>query len=175
MSSLDLVWTTRVGGGGRTERRYLDFVIDGAPLSSLIDADFISPFGWLDEATRKADIDRLLGKSPPDMAHGRTSLYICPECGDLGCGAVTVLIERGDHVVTWKNFGIQNNYEDVVHTERLANIGPFTFDSSQYDELLRKLNGNTAEILAEIAALPQEGSNDSFEGREHDSILYPKT
>ena len=35
-------------------------------------------------------------------------------------------------------------------------------------------NGNTAEILAEIAALPLEGSNDAFPGREHDSILYPK-
>ena len=37
-----------------------------------------------------------------------------------------------------------------------------------------KANGNTAEILAEIAALPQEGANDDFGGREHDSILYPK-
>jgi len=37
-----------------------------------------------------------------------------------------------------------------------------------------KSNGNTAEILAEIAALPQEGANDDFAGREHDSMLYPK-
>jgi predicted DNA-binding antitoxin AbrB/MazE fold protein len=31
--------------------------------------------------------------------------------------------------------------------------------------------GHAAEILAEIAALPLEGSNDAFAG--HDSILYP--
>ena len=37
-----------------------------------------------------------------------------------------------------------------------------------------KKNGNAAEILAEIAALPLEGSNDDFSGREHDSILYPR-
>jgi predicted DNA-binding antitoxin AbrB/MazE fold protein len=37
-----------------------------------------------------------------------------------------------------------------------------------------KANGNAAEILAEIAALPLEGSSDDFDGREHDSILYPK-
>lgn len=36
-----------------------------------------------------------------------------------------------------------------------------------------RANGNTAEILAEIAALPLEGSNDTFGGREHDSLLYP--
>jgi predicted DNA-binding antitoxin AbrB/MazE fold protein len=35
-------------------------------------------------------------------------------------------------------------------------------------------NGNAAEILAEIAALPLEGANDAFAGREHDSILYPR-
>jgi predicted DNA-binding antitoxin AbrB/MazE fold protein len=34
-------------------------------------------------------------------------------------------------------------------------------------------NGNAAEILAEIAALPLEGANDAFAGRDHDSILYP--
>lgn len=35
-------------------------------------------------------------------------------------------------------------------------------------------NGNAAEILAEIAALPLEGSTDDFAAGEHDSILYPK-
>ena len=35
-------------------------------------------------------------------------------------------------------------------------------------------NGNTAEILSEIAALPLESSTDTFAGREHDSELYPK-
>jgi predicted DNA-binding antitoxin AbrB/MazE fold protein len=37
-----------------------------------------------------------------------------------------------------------------------------------------QINSNAAEILAEIAALPLEGSSDPFAGREHDSILYPK-
>jgi predicted DNA-binding antitoxin AbrB/MazE fold protein len=35
-------------------------------------------------------------------------------------------------------------------------------------------NVNVTELLAEIAALPLEGASDSFRGREHDSILYPK-
>jgi predicted DNA-binding antitoxin AbrB/MazE fold protein len=35
--------------------------------------------------------------------------------------------------------------------------------------------GNAAEILAEIAAMPLEGASDSFPGREHDLILYPKS
>jgi predicted DNA-binding antitoxin AbrB/MazE fold protein len=40
-----------------------------------------------------------------------------------------------------------------------------------HDEI--KTNGNAAEILAEIAALPLEGADDAFAGRDHDSILYP--
>ena len=31
-----------------------------------------------------------------------------------------------------------------------------------------------AEILSEIAALPQEGGAEEFSGRDHDSILYPR-
>ena len=37
-----------------------------------------------------------------------------------------------------------------------------------------KTNDNAAEILAEIAALPLEGSSDAFAGREHDTILYKR-
>jgi len=37
-----------------------------------------------------------------------------------------------------------------------------------------KGNGNTAQVIAEIAALPLERASDAFAGREHDSILYPK-
>jgi hypothetical protein len=33
-------------------------------------------------------------------------------------------------------------------------------------------NGNAAASLAEIAALPIEGDNDAFSGRDHDTLLY---
>jgi hypothetical protein len=46
LSSLDVIWATRAGGGGRTERHYLDFVIDGVALCSQFSADFIPPLGW---------------------------------------------------------------------------------------------------------------------------------
>jgi predicted DNA-binding antitoxin AbrB/MazE fold protein len=35
-----------------------------------------------------------------------------------------------------------------------------------------KTNNDAAEILAEIAALPLEGSRDEFGGRNHDTVLY---
>ena len=139
IATLDVVWTTRQGGGGRTERRYLDFVIDGVALSSQLNADFISPFGWLNAGDQEASIDLLLRKSPPDLPDGRTTLYICPECADLGCGAVTLLVERAANRIIWKEFGIQNNYDERVHTEGFENIGPFAFDGRQYHELFERI------------------------------------
>ena len=34
-------------------------------------------------------------------------------------------------------------------------------------------NGDAANALAEIAALPIEGDSSSFSGADHDSVLYP--
>ena len=36
-------------------------------------------------------------------------------------------------------------------------------------------NGNVANALAEIAALPLEGDTGAFSGADHDSVLYPKS
>ena len=35
-----------------------------------------------------------------------------------------------------------------------------------------KTDQHPAEVLAQIAAMPQEGSHQPFSGREHDSLLY---
>lgn len=138
-SILEVVWTTRSGGRGCTERRFLDFVVNGVALSSLLDTESISPFGWFDVNEQDASIDRLLGKSPPDVAQGRTTLYICPECGDLGCGAVTLLVQVATGAVIWRDFGVQNNYEDVVRSKGFEGIGPFTFDLDQYNQLFERV------------------------------------
>jgi hypothetical protein len=79
LSSLDLTWATRVGGEGRTERRYLDFVIDGVALCSRFRADFIPPLGWFADEEQLATIERLRRKMPPDLARYRTALCICPD------------------------------------------------------------------------------------------------
>ena len=145
-STLDIVWTTRSGGGGCTERRFLDFVIDEVPLWSRLKFDFISPFGWLSPEQHEASINRFLRKAPADLPDGRIALYICPECGELDCGAVTMLVQREADVIVWKDFGVQNNYENVVHRDGLEDIGPFRFDVRQYYELFvrvrRTIQGN---------------------------------
>ena len=139
VSKLDVTWAMRVGGGGRTERRYLDFVIDGVGLCSRFNADFIPALGWFAIEVQLATIERLRRKKPPDLAHNRIALCVCPECGDLGCGAISVSVEGGAGVIEWKDFGIQNNYEDVVHRQGFEGVGPFTFEAAQYHSLFARV------------------------------------
>jgi hypothetical protein len=41
-------------------------------------------------------------------------MFICSEGGDLGCGAITVIVEKHNGAIVWRNFGYENNYENEV-------------------------------------------------------------
>jgi hypothetical protein len=138
-STLEVLWATRSGGGGRTERRYRDFVLDGVGLSTVLAGDLISPFGWGSVDEQVAVVDRLLRRLPPDLPEGRVSLYICPECGDLGCGAVSVIVEGVVGGVVWRDFAYQNNYEDAVHRTGYEALGPFFFEERPYVQAMEQL------------------------------------
>jgi hypothetical protein len=80
---------------------------------------------------------RLVGDLPPARPGGRVVLYVCPECGDLGCGAVTAVVESADGEVVWRDFGWQNDYEPGVDLDMFKGVGPFHFEASQYEAQLR--------------------------------------
>ncbi|TPW13656.1 MAG: hypothetical protein FD127_1891 [Acidimicrobiaceae bacterium] len=128
-----------ITSNSQQERRFLDFVLDSKPTCPTVLAnggDNISPL-WLGgghEWCRTA-IDRLLGEAEPDAPGGRVSVYVCAECADLGCGAITVLVERSDATVSWRNWGYQNNYDDWF--VRLDDLPDVTFDAAQYALTLR--------------------------------------
>ena len=54
----------------------------------------------------------LVSQASPDSESGRVLLYICPECGDIGCGAYSVRIEKTDAGYTWGDFAYENGYEE---------------------------------------------------------------
>lgn len=131
MSTIELKWADRTLGGSQTPRRFLDFVIDGQSLYEKL-GDVISPLGWLSaEETRKV-VNRFLHKEAPDFPNDRTSIYVCPECGDLDCGAVSAVIERVGDDIIWRDFGYQNTYDDTIHFEDTEDVGPFTFNATEY-------------------------------------------
>src|SRR5579883_2027141 len=104
-------------GSYKSQRRFLDLVVGrislwerlGKPhdMVSVLCADFVP------SETLNA-VDRLLLKSEADLPNGRRSLFVCSECGDLGCGVITISVERAVDTMVWSDFGYENNYENQV-------------------------------------------------------------
>jgi hypothetical protein len=137
VSKLRLEWKRREGGGGRTQRDFLDFIVDGQPLSELV-GDQVSCLGWFVPKENAKAARRLLLKEPADLPNNRRTLYVCPECGDIGCGVVSLVVERAGDKIIWRDFGYENNYEGIIHAEGFAGVGPFRFDRAEYEEALGK-------------------------------------
>lgn len=98
MDTLKLGYARRKGetfknGTTKVERKYIDFIVSEQSLGQLFglpDLDLIGIFGWTDNKEyEEKQIDVFLGLAKPELETGRTGLYVCPECGDIGCGAVT--------------------------------------------------------------------------------------
>jgi hypothetical protein len=124
------------GGVHKSARRYVDFVVDGRSLGQLINSlgyDLVSVFTaeWENSYFEDAK-QRLLLQKDSDFPNGRRSLYVCSECGDLGCGAVSIIVEFQGESVIWRNFGYENTWEEIVRFEQLKDIGPFRFPLVSY-------------------------------------------
>lgn len=82
---------------------FYDFVVSGKSLYSelcRLGFDYISCLGWLDGFYDDEARARLLLKEKGDLPNGRVALYICPECADLGCGAITLTLSQdGDEII----------------------------------------------------------------------------
>ena len=134
---------------GKLEVDWLDFVIDGQSLGNIFSAigqgstagDLIGCLGWAANRPYEDDlIRRLLLKEASELETGRFLLYVCPECGDVGCGAVTATIDETPEAIVWKDFGHEVNYafedEPYFRLEGYEHIGPFRFNKGQYRETL---------------------------------------
>jgi len=107
------------------------------------------------------DFDRLLGAPAPPQLQGRTAMYVCAECGDLGCGAVTAVVEVGSCEVVWRDFGYQNDYEPFAQDAVLRGVGPFTFDRAAYSAVLsqfRSLVARPPRALGDVGEPESAGS-----------------
>lgn len=135
MNKLQLKWKKRKGGIGQSERDFLDFVINDVFLSEKF-GDVVSGIGCFRQSESEKTIRRILLEEPADFPNNRRSLYICPECGDLGCGAVSIIIEQRENKIIWRDFGYENNYSnDIMEYEK---IGSFIFDKKEYEKVLTR-------------------------------------
>ena len=143
-SVLELVPATRVGvkyagDASRSERHFLDFVVDSESLWEKVgkpkDSVSIICFEFSREETIK-DVNRLLLIEKAAIPEDRRSLFICGECGGFECGAVTASVVRDGKSVVWKDFGFENSYEENIHLGEYKGIGPYSFDWTPYERTL---------------------------------------
>jgi hypothetical protein len=134
LNRLELVPRQRLGGGGQTQRSWLDFVIDGFSLyDTLKVGDYIGCLGWGEPGNEASLLRQLLRKEQSQLPEGRVTIYVCAECGDLGCGAVTVAVSRDGDSIVWDHFGFENNYDpEMTNRESYSHVGPFRFEPNQY-------------------------------------------
>jgi len=72
-------------------------------------------------------------ESPADIAEDRVALFVCPQCGDLGCGAITCRLSRHGETVRWSQFAYEDGFDDDQNDfERYSAIGPFEFATDEY-------------------------------------------
>ena len=129
-----------LGSAFKSVRTFCDFVIDGQSVADIFRTrgfDLISVL-WIDapENLCREATQRLLRLQDADCPNDRRTLYVCSECGDIRCGAITVLVESDAETFTGKEFGYENNYEPGVSQEKLKDLGPFVFSRDEYSRVL---------------------------------------
>ena len=144
VSVLELAPATGIGveypdGTFKSQRHFLDFVVDGESLWEKIgkprDSVSVICFEYSHEETVKA-INRLLLTERAVIPADRRPLFICSECGDIGCGAITAFVVKEGQSIVWKDFGFENDYEENIRLDEFRHIGPYTFDWKEYESVL---------------------------------------
>lgn len=122
--------------------RFLDLCVNAGSLVDLIRArgpDLVACVGWGPDDWQTLQVRRLLGEEPPDFPGGRSSLLVCSECGDLGCGAISAHVVQDGDAVRWHTFGYENTYDpEGPSLDKYRDIGPFRFQRSAYEATLRQ-------------------------------------
>src|SRR5262249_42115128 len=120
----------------KRERHSFDFVVNGVSLFEVTEAFKYDMCGSLSNPQFEFEVARringgtaaTLTTDVPIGGH-RVALFVCPECGDLACGAITVLVSRTNVGVQWSDFRYDNGYD---FTSKLDLIGPFEFEWAAY-------------------------------------------
>jgi hypothetical protein len=112
MTIFALARASRTIGSGQSPRTYLDFVIAERSLKDLLRlSDFVTPLchQWQTDQVHRS-IEQLLLQSTSELRDNRVPIYVCAECGDVGCGVLSAEVVREGDSIIWRDFGRENNY-----------------------------------------------------------------
>ena len=128
MKNLEITWAYSKRRG-----KCLDFFVSGKSLLKEIERrgrDLVPRLGTSLLPIESSLRDMLLLHSTADSPSGRVVLYVCSECGDFGCGVVSVKVNREGSDFVWSSFVYENDGENKAI--ELEKIGPFRFSADNY-------------------------------------------
>lgn len=136
MDYLEYKWGLRKGGLGKSRRDYIDFVVNGQPLSeilNIVEFDFVGLFGWSDvpDAYELSLLYQLKGIKDSQLDSKRIMVYGCPECADIGCGSITCKLEEKSDRIIWRDFGYENGV-DAIDLSGFEKIPTYEFVKEDY-------------------------------------------
>lgn len=127
--------------GSQTRRDYLEFYVSGVSMKTrlgLEEADLITVFLFgISEQALQDQINIYRRKATSGVADGRIMLYVCPECGDLDCGAVMMTIRREGDKIIWSDFAFETGHGGI--SERITEVDSLAFDKSNYFAVFQEI------------------------------------
>ncbi|MEV1080981.1 oxidoreductase [Streptomyces sp. NPDC050211] len=128
-------------GDYQVHRDFVDFIVNDRPLLfQLSDLDAVSPLASdVPPAIFTAQVRSLMLETDAPLPGGRYVIYGCPECEDLGCGAVTAVIEQEGDDYIWRDFAWQTEEYADLDLNGYHGIGPFRFRGAEYRTALNSL------------------------------------
>ncbi len=142
MQKLNLTLSQFTGGN-----LFYEFDIDDVPLSNLLQVDLKELTGMFtpeaaDSGYFVSQIAKYIGRMPTD----RILLYVCSDCGDISCGALSAKIDFTENKIIWSDFAYENSIEIV---ERYPEVGPFEFSKEEYSATFLSIATDQAKQIAE--------------------------
>jgi hypothetical protein len=123
---------------------YVDFAVDGHPLSAIVRAaPRASEAKWIECCLPwhggDYDVDEtVLGKPARTSGLHQAYLFVCG-CGQIACGgAVVVDVQATPDSISFQNFALDNGYFPIA-------IPPIVFDRSQFEAAITDLERQVAE------------------------------
>jgi hypothetical protein len=103
----------------------IDFLVNGLSLFSATKAeqrDLLGCFTSVAVAGTNESLAKIFtGELPAELPDNRIGLFVCPLCGDLGCGAITFQLTSHGDSVTWSRFAYENSWDEAI-----TNFAPYS-------------------------------------------------
>lgn len=120
-------------------RSFYDLIVDGKSLFEQFideDSDMVGHFGFYNDVKLNLQvIDEFQLKDRSKLESGQSMLFVCRECGDIGCGAITVKIkEIGDQII-WSNYKWENDDEESYDSD-FIDFQVLKFNKVEYLDVL---------------------------------------